>query len=73
MFESVKRIVFKDPYIIKIMNAKENETLGLGLNLLEGLNGLLLHKASTRKSYFSRVWIHQKIEKIIELMDVVLE
>ena len=55
------------------MDAKENETLGLGLNLLESLNGLLLHKASTRKSYFSRVWIHQKIEKIIELMDMVLE
>jgi len=54
------------------MNPEENERLGLAINLLEAYNNLLLYKAPKRKSYVSRVWIHQKIEKVIELMDNVL-
>ena len=51
------------------MNPTENEKIGLGLNLLEALNKMLLTKG---KRQLNRIWITLKIEKIIELMDEVL-
>ncbi len=50
----------------------ESEKLGNALNLLEALNGFLLKKAPSRKSYQSRIWIHLKIEKVIAFMDGVV-
>lgn len=54
------------------MNPEENEKLGLALNLIEALNMLALTKAPKRKSYFGRIWIHLKIQEVINLMDQVL-
>lgn len=55
-----------------MVSVDESEKIGNLLNVLEALNGLLLKKASKRKSFISRVWIHLKIEKVIELMDEVV-
>lgn len=55
-----------------MVSVKESEILGNGLNLLEALNGLLLHKSPSRKSFISRIWIVHKITKIVELMDEVV-
>ena len=54
------------------MNPEENEKLGLGLNLLEALNGMLLNITKRNYSTVRKVFIHLKIEKVIELMDEVL-
>ena len=54
------------------MNPTENETLGLALNLLEALNGMILNMTKRNYSTVRKVFIHLKIEKVIELMDAVL-
>jgi len=55
-----------------MVSVEESEKLGNALNILEALNGLLLLKAPSSKSFYGRVWIHLKIEKIIKIMDSVV-
>lgn len=47
------------------------EKMGNAMNILEALNGRLLRVASNRKksNYFSRIWIHLKISKVIDFID----
>ncbi len=54
-----------------MVSVKESEKLGNALNMLEALNGFLLKKAPKRKSFYSRIWIHLEIEKVIEFMNSV--
>ena len=51
-----------------MVSVEESEKLGLGLNLIEALNNLSL----IRNSMYSKIWIHLKVERVIELMDLVL-
>lgn len=55
-----------------MVNVKESEQLGNALNMLEALNGFLLKKAPSRKSFYARIWINQEITKVIEFMDSVV-
>jgi hypothetical protein len=54
---------------LKKMNEKENERLGLGLNLIEALNIFLFQKD---KISFRMTWVHVKIQHVVNLMDEVL-
>lgn len=47
------------------MNPTENKKLGLGLNLLEALNLMMLEQGHY-------AFVYEKIQKVIELMDEVL-
>ena len=63
-----KHIFIYESCLLIIMNPTENETLGLGLNLIEGFNLILLGKWSDR----IKKAMPLRVQAVINEMDKVL-
>lgn len=55
-----------------MVSVKESEQLGNAINILEALNNMLLKMTKRTYSANRKMFIHLKIEKVIEFMDSVV-
>lgn len=55
-----------------MVSVKESEQLGNAINILEALNSMILKMTKRNYSAIKKVFIHLKIEKVIEFMDNVV-
>lgn len=55
-----------------MVSVKESELLGNAINMLEALNGMILKMTKRNYSAIKKIFIHLKIEKVIEFMDSII-